>query len=95
MKIDSIMPLIGLFDPDLKFQNGEDRFLKLFKRTMWVSLALYTTEGIGYTLFPNQSRRFFKYLDIVFDIATDLMIPSLFLTLTEAARVRFNHNKNF
>ena len=92
MKIDSIIPLISLFDTNLKFDQGQDRILKLFKRTMWASIAIYTLEGISYTLFPNKSR-FDKYLYIVFDLAQDLMIPAIFLTITEAARVKFNYNR--
>ncbi len=93
MKIDSILPLIGLFDPGVKFEKGGDRVLKLFKRTMWATLALRTLDWVGYCLFPNPTHRFFNYLYIAGRISSELLIPAIFLTITEAARVKFNYNK--
>ncbi len=93
MKIDSIIPLIGLLDPNVNFENGEDRILKLFKRTMWATLALRTLDWVGYCLFPNPTHRFFNYLYIASRISSELLIPAIFLTITEAARVKFNYNK--
>jgi hypothetical protein len=97
VKIDSILPLIGLFDPGVKFETGEDRVLKLFKRTMWASIALWTLKNLGWALFPsqmyNKPRRFCKYLCLAGEIALNLLIPSIFLTITEAARLKSNYNK--
>lgn len=93
MKIDSIMSLIGLLDSDVKFNPGEDRVLKLFKRTMWASIALETLDWVGFCLFPNQKHRFFKYLYKAGQVASALLFPFILLTIAEAARLKDNYNR--
>ena len=95
MKFDSILPLIALFNVDFKFKKGEDRLLKLFKWTMWATLAIYTIDSILPYLVEDRSHIFFKYFENASNISIRLFFPALFLTITEATRVRFNHIKNF
>ena len=98
MKIDTIFSLLAPTPLNVTFENNENRYLEIYKRTAYASMAIYTLSRFISILLmkdcsPYMPRSNFHVLvDKIGDCASLLILPSFLTSSMEAFRLKYIWN---
>jgi hypothetical protein len=98
MKIDTIFSLLAPTPLNVTFEDNENRYLEIYKRTAYASMAIYTLSRFISILLmkdcsPYMPRSNFHVLvDKIGDCASLLILPGFLTSSLEAFRLKYIWN---
>ncbi len=98
MKIETVFSLLAPSPLNVRFENEENRYLEIYKRTAYASIALFTLARFITILFIKERSymeprtSFHLILDKIGDCASLFILPSFLASTMEAFRVKYSWN---
>lgn len=98
MKIDTIFSLLAPTPLNVTFENNENRYLEIYKRTAYASMAIYTLSRFISTILMEEFHymlprgKFHLLVDKIGDCASLLILPGFLTSSLEAFRLKYIWN---